>query len=78
MKKYTFISYIVFANNEEEAWENIQESMQQNQIADCFTCAEDKITFDDFKNLNPLGLNKKQLDNLSEENLEEYLEEFES
>jgi hypothetical protein len=77
MKKYKFISYVIFANNKDEAWEKIQESLQDNEIFDCFSCNEDEITFDDFKNLNPLGLNKEQLKNLTEDNLKDYLGELE-
>jgi hypothetical protein len=77
MNKYTFLSYVIFANNEDEAWENLQESMQQNEITDCFTCIEKEMTFKDYKILNPLGLNKELLKNLTEENLKDYLEEVE-
>ena len=77
MNKYTFISYVIFAKSEDEAWELIQTSMQDNEITDCFSCVQEEITFADYKNLNPLGLNKEQLDNLTEDNLKDYLEKQE-
>jgi len=77
MKKYTFISSAIFADSEDEAWDKIQERFQDNEITDCLACLEEDITFEDFKQFNPLGLNKDLLANLTEENLKEYLEELE-
>ena len=73
MKKYQFISYFIFANDEDEAWENMQENLQQNEITDCFSCIETEVSFKDIVELNPLGLNKEALNNLTEENFKDYL-----
>ena len=76
MNKYTFISYAVFANSEDEALENIQSSLHDNEFSDCFSCVEDEITYEDFKHFNPLGMNKEQLSKITEENFTEYLQEL--
>ncbi|MGA2296066.1 MAG: hypothetical protein ABSG15_00775 [FCB group bacterium] len=74
MNKYTFVSYVIFADSEDEAWEQIQESINDNELSVCLSCVEEEITFDDYKNLNPLGLDKEALNNLTEENLKDYIE----
>ena len=73
MKKYTFKSYDIFANSDDEAWEIIQESLQENEITDCFTCIETEISFEDYKKLNLLDLTMEQLANLTEANLQDYI-----
>lgn len=78
MKKYQFISYFIFANNEDEALENIQESLQQNEITDCFSCIETELTFKDIVELNLLGLNQEALNNLTEKNFKDYLLDYDN
>jgi len=75
MKKFIFKSFDIYANSEEEAWENIQESLQENEISVCFTVSEIEISLEDFKSSNPLNLNNELLDNLTESNFRDYLNE---
>lgn len=77
MKKYIFTSYKIVANNEDEAWDELHNTLQDNSPEDIFIVSESDIDFETIKELNLLGLNKKELKNIKEENLDKYINKLE-